>query len=166
MASIQLVQKTGLLDLGITCVFTPVPDVDDDAIALARSVMVALNTDRRALADDKLPLPNSDDRRGWWGDTNAREIWGGWPIGVRLWLMIRDKITDANARQGSTIERARRFIAEALQPFVDAKIASGFAITLTRQGLHHIGGGVVIQRGPKEAISLEYQELWSAFSAQ
>ena len=57
--------------------------------------------------DDVLPqltAPGDEpDLRGWWGDTDAGTIWGGWPIGTRLWLLSRAKITDSAARQGATI---------------------------------------------------------------
>ena len=59
----------------------------DDDNALATAVIVALGTDRLADPDDILPDPDSTDRAGWWGDLDAEEIWDGWPIGSRLWLL-------------------------------------------------------------------------------
>lgn len=163
MPSIRLIQSADVTTgVGIQCLFDPIPG-DDDDVALARAVMVALNTDRRALADDILPDSRSADRRGWWGDLDAKRIWNGWPIGTRLWLMVRDKITYAGAKQGATIERARRFIAEALQPFVDAKIASRFDIALRQVATDQITGTITIYRGPRQAIALEYQDMWTVF---
>ena len=87
---------------------------------LANAVIIALNTDRRALPDDVLPDPRSTDRRGWWGDTDAGAIWGAVaPIGCRLWLLARAKLP-GGTREGATIVRARAYVAEALQPFVDS----------------------------------------------
>ncbi len=167
MASIQLIAQTGLrVDVTIACVFTPVAGADTD-VALARAVLVALNTDRRALDDDTLPNPRDDDRRGWWADMDAQAIWGGWPIGTRLWLLTRAKLTDQNARQGSTIAVAQGYIAEALQPFVDAKFCTSFDIALTTlvgpAGPYGIGGTITLVRGPKSAIALAYQDLWSTY---
>ena len=168
MPSIRLIQSTAhpagvpTYGVGIEALFRPVAGPDTD-VALARAITVALNSDRRALDDDKLPTEQGDDRRGVWADTDAAAIWGGWPIGSRLWLMGREKITDSNAAQGSTIEKARRFIAEALQPFVDAMICTSFTIDLARQGRDRIGGTIKIFRGPKVAIALEFQDLWSVY---
>lgn len=169
MASIQLLVQGRPFAVSLAVLFTPIPGVDDEAIALARAVQVALGTDRRALADDVLPVPppagQVPDRRGWWGDTNAATIWGGWPIGVRLWLMARDKITGSAAKQGATIEKARRYIAEALQPFVDAKLCSSFAIALSQTGRNKIEGTITLYRGPKSAIALQYQDFWTDLEA-
>ena len=168
MPSIRLIQSTAdpagvpTYGVGIECLFRPVAGSDTD-VALARAVTVALNSDRRALDDDILPTEQGDDRRGCWADTDADVIWKGWPIGSRLWLMSREKITDSTAAQGSTIEKARRFLSEALQPFVDAAICSSFTIDLARVGRDRIGGTIKIYRGPKVAIALEYQDLWSVF---
>ncbi len=166
MASIQILVQGRPFAVSFSVLFTPIPGVDDEAIAIARAVQVALGTDRRALDDDVLPISTPaghvPDRRGWWGDTNAQAIWGGWPIGTRLWLMIRDKITDAAAKQGATIDKARRFIAEALQPFVDAKIATSFAIDLAQTGRNKFEGVITIYRGSKSAVALQYQEFWDA----
>ena len=167
MASLRLIAKTGLkTDVTIDLLFAPKPGPDSD-IALARAVLVALNTDRLALQDDSLPNPRDDNRRGWWGDLNAKTIWGGWPIGTRLWLLTRAKITDANAAQGSTLARAQTYIAEALQPFVDAGICSSFSTSLSvltgPSGDYGITGTITMVRGPKSAISLQYESLWTNY---
>ena len=167
MPSIRLVASTGLdTDVSIACLFTPVLGSDED-VALARAVMVALNTDGLADADATLPGLNDDNRRGWWGDLDTAEIWGGWPIGSQLWLMSRDKITDQNAKQGSTLEKANRFINAALQPFVDLGFCSSFDVSLAvlsgPNGPSGIGGTITIYRGPKSAIALAYQDLWTTY---
>ncbi len=166
MASIRLITQAGLVDVTIRCVFTPVAGSDED-VALARAVLVALNTDRRAHDDDTLPNPNDDDRRGWWADLDAQAIWGGWPIGNRLWLLTRAKLTDQNARLGSTVAQAQAFITECLQPFVDAKFCTSFDVVLTTligpAGPYGIGGTITLVRGPKSAIALAYQDLWSTY---
>src|SRR4249919_499665 len=82
----------------------------DESEALATAVIVALGTYRLADRDDDLPDPDSTDRRGWWGDLDAELIWKGWPIGTRLWLCQRDKITGAGAARGSTLTRIDSYI--------------------------------------------------------
>src|SRR5215471_20879371 len=82
----------------------------DDSKALASAIIVALGTDRLADVNDILPDPDSTDRRGWWGDMDAAPIWDGWPIGCRLWLLKRAKITGAEAFEGSTLVRVQNYI--------------------------------------------------------
>ena len=129
---------------------------------LANLVIIALNTDRRAVPDDVLPDRNSTDRRGWWADTDAAAIWGGWPIGTRLWLLRRAKLP-GGTREGLTIERARRYIREAIDPIVANKIATSYDLKLNQVGAEHISGRLVVVRGPKSAIALEWQDLWRDF---
>ncbi len=170
MPDIRLVQSIAFGDtqvssldaVSIDWLTSPIAGIDETQ-ALATAIMVALNTDRRALPDDVLPNPGDTDRRGWWADTDAATIWKGWPIGCRLWLMSRDKITDAGAKQGATIERAKRYIREALDPFVSAKIASSYTTDLRRDGRDRITGTITIFRGPKPSIALQYQSLWTEF---
>ena len=164
MPDIRIVQAITLKSVSMDWLLSPITGIDETQ-ALATAIMVALNTDRRALPDDVLPQPTPPgqlpDLRGWWGDLDAETIWNGWPIGSRLWLMTRDKITDSGARQGATIEKARRFIAEALDPFVAARICSSYAIALRQVGTERITGTVTIFRGPKSAIALQFQDLWT-----
>jgi phage gp46-like protein len=138
----------------------------DDTQALATAVTVALGTDARADANDALP-DFSDDLRGWWGDLDADELYGGWPIGSRLWLMTRAKITDERAREGATVGRIDRYIREALDPFVENGIATSYTVAVTRDtsDRNKIVAEIVIYRGPKSAIALRYQSLWDEIGA-
>lgn len=129
---------------------------------LANAAVIALNTDRRALPDDVLPDPRSTDRRGWWGDTDAARIWGGWPIGCRLWLLARAKLP-GGTREGRTIERVRRYIDEALAPFKAAKVCSAYTIELAQDASDRISGRILMFRGPKTAIALQFQDVWRDF---
>lgn len=133
----------------------------DETNELATAVMVALGSDRRANADDELPDPDNDDRRGWWGDTDAETIWGGWSIGSRLWLLERAKISDQFSRQGSTVDRAEMYVREALEPLVKAKIASRIDVIAARVGIDRIGVTATIYRGPLPTIELRFQSLWN-----
>jgi len=133
----------------------------DNSQALATAVIVALGTDRLADVDDPLPDPDSTDRRGWWGDLNARELWNGWPIGCRLWLLRRSKITDVNAAEGSMLVRIEHFIKEALQPFIDLRIASRMEVAVSRMDPQRIQAFIRLYRGPQVAVDLRYQILWT-----
>jgi phage gp46-like protein len=132
----------------------------DERQALATAVIVALGTDRLAATTDLLPDPDSNDRRGWWGDLDADVIWNGWPIGCRLWLLHREKITGPGAQQGSTLTRIKFYIQEALQPFIDLRIASSMQVAVARVDTQRIQALIRLYRGPKTAIELQYQILW------
>lgn len=133
----------------------------DDTQALATSVIIALGTDRLADVYDELPDPDSTDRRGWWGDIDAEEIWGAWPIGTRLWLMSREKIVGPGTPEGATVVRIEQYIREAIQPFVDYRIASSFDVSVARVGRDRIDALITIYRGPSNPVELRYQMLWS-----
>jgi phage gp46-like protein len=133
----------------------------DDSQALATAVIVALGTDRLAAPSDILPDPDSTDRRGWWGDLDAEEIWNGWPIGCRLWLLKRSKIVGPEAFEGSTLMRVEQYINEALQPFLDLRIASRMQVDVARVDTQRIQALIKMYRGPSLAVELRYQILWA-----
>jgi len=132
----------------------------DQSQALATAVIMALGTNRLALPSDILPDPDSSDRQGWWGDLDAQEIWNGWPVGSRLWLLRRSKITGPEARQGATTTMVEHYIREALQPFIELKIASSMFVEASRAGINRIDALVQLYRGPMLAVDLRYQVLW------
>jgi phage gp46-like protein len=139
----------------------------DERQALASAVIVALGTDALAERDDVLPDPDSTDRGGWWGDTDAAEIWeGAWPIGSRLWLLRRDKIVDAGSQRGATVTKVDRYIREALQPFLDLRIASRLDVKVERVGRERIDAHIIMYRGPGLAVDLRYQILWTQMIAE
>ena len=106
------------------------------------------------------PILDSTDRHGWWGDLDSELIWNGWPIGTRLWLLKREKITGAGARQGSTLTRVDSYIREAIQPFIDRRVATRMEIKVERIGRERIQALVRLYRGPTLAVDLRYQVLW------
>jgi phage gp46-like protein len=133
----------------------------DDTQALATAMIVALGTDHRADAAEALPDPDSTDRRGWWGDLDAEVIWNGWPIGSKLWLLRREKITPAWALQGATVVRVENYIREAVHPFLAKRIGSLMEVEATRNGRERIDALVRLFRGPVMEIELRYSVLWS-----
>ena len=132
----------------------------DDTQALATAVILALGTDRLAERTDLLPDPDSSDRAGWWADMDAEEIWGAWPIGSRLWLLKRSKIEDPGSQRGATVTRVENYIHEAIQPFIDRRIASKMEVHAARVGRDRIDAVLRLFRGPSLAIELRYQILW------
>jgi phage gp46-like protein len=132
----------------------------DEREELVNIVKVALLTDALASLDDILPNPDSDDRKGWWGDTDAESIWNGWPIGCKCWLLSRAKITPAEAREGSTLARAEAYCRVALQPMIDQHICSRVDVTATRADIQRINVAIVVYRGPLQLIELQFQNLW------
>ena len=137
-----------------------------DGLDLQSAVIVALGTDAYAPVAEPLPDPDATDRRGWWADIDADELWSGWPVGCLLWLLARAKITDALAQQGSTIARAEGWTRDAMSPFVSHLIASQIDTTAEKVGRDRIDVGVTIYRGPEASIDLLYSELWDELGRQ
>lgn len=166
MPDIRLVQNTFFPKYNVTVDWMLLDDGTlDDTQALASAVIVALGTDRLAEATDRLPDPDSTDRRGWWGDLETEEIWDGWPIGTRLWLLQREKITGPGALQGATVARVEQYIREAIQPFLDRRIGSAMSVQATRVDKQRIDALVRIYRGPTLEIELRYAVLWEGMIA-
>ncbi len=130
---------------------------------LATAVRLAVGTDALAGPDDFLPwaVEDDNDRRGWWGDTDAEDIWNGWPIGCKHWLLRRAKITDPGSKEGATVMRAKAYVLDALKPFIDRRICSRVEVEATRVGKERIDVYVIMYRGPKSAIELRWQYLWT-----
>lgn len=131
-----------------------------DGYDLQSSVIVALGTDKLAPSDEPLPSLTNTDRRGWWGDQDADEIWGGWPVGCLLWLLSREKITGSGSKRGSTIGRIEGWTRDAMAPFVTNMIASRYEVRPAQVDTQRIDVDVTIFRGPDRPIELRYSELW------
>jgi phage gp46-like protein len=132
----------------------------EDGYDLQAAVIIALGTDALAPPDEELPDPDATDRRGWWGDMDADEIWNGWPVGCLLWLLRRAKITGAGARSGSTLARAEGWTREAMDPFVTHRIASHIDVEAELVARDRIDVAVTIYRGPAPEVELRYSQLW------
>lgn len=132
----------------------------DDGLDLQSAFIVALGTDALASPSDALPDPDDTDRRGWWGDADAEEIWGGWPVGSKLWLLHRSKITSPASADGGTVFRAQSYSRDAVQPFIDNAIISGAEIDAARVAIDRIDVSIIALRGPDPAVELRYAELW------
>ncbi len=158
MADIRTLQTTTLEAITTDWLVLPSGSLDASE-ELATAFRIALLTDRLAEADDELP-DESDDRRGWWADYDAETLWNGWPIGARFWLLSRAKITS------ETLARAELYCREALQPFISRKIVSRIDVALERGGTDAITGTITAWRGPKRAVDLRFQDLWTEISSR
>ncbi len=100
----------------------------ESSTGLQTAVIISLFTDRRARDDDELPDPNSDDRRGWWGDLASPLIEGD-QIGSRLWLLDREKTLE------SVLVKAKQYAEEALQWMIEDGVAVKIEAETERQGI-------------------------------
>jgi phage gp46-like protein len=165
MPDVRLVQYTDFpLDFAIDFVLMSDGTLDDSQ-ALATAVIVALGTDRLALPTDILPDPSDSDRAGWWGDLDAQQIWNGWPIGSRLWLLRRSKMVGPQAFGGATVTLVEQYIREAIQPFIDLGIATSMSVEAWQATRQQINAHVMLFRGPTAAVDLTYQVLWDEIAA-
>jgi phage gp46-like protein len=158
---IRIVQNNAFPKYSVTCDWSLRDNGTlDDTKALASAIIVALGTDGLASVSDVLPDPDSEDRRGWWGDYDAEAIWNGWAIGSKLWLLVRSKITPSGAAEGSTLVAIETYIRDSLQPFVNRRICSFFDVWVNRVDKQRIDALIRIYRGPLLEIELRYQILW------
>lgn len=159
MADIRIIVVNNLSGIWADWFLKPIGALDETE-ELVNLVKVALLTWGLADTDDILPNIDSDDRHGWWGDVEAESIWDGWPIGSKIWLLSRAKITPAEAREGSTLARAENYCRVALQPLIDRRICSQFDVEATRTDIGRIEVRIVVYRGPNLQIDLRFQGLW------
>ena len=160
MTDIRIVSKADLRETIADWLLLPNGTLDESE-QLANIAKVALMTDSLAGIDDILPDPDSTDRRGWWGDYEALEIWGGWPIGTLNWLLTRAKIADEYSYEGATLLRAEEYTRTALAPLLERRIATHIECKATRVERERIDVLVRIYRGPRLAIELRFQDLWA-----
>jgi phage gp46-like protein len=164
MTDIRVVNVTNLKGIWADWLLLPNNTLDQSE-ELGNIVKVALLSYALASPDDILPDPDSTDRCGWWGDLDADTIWNGWPIGAKIWLLKRAKITPAQAQEGSTLARAEAYCRVALQPMIQNQLCSRIDVTATRADTQRINVLVTVYRGPLQLIQLQFQNLWSDIEA-
>lgn len=159
MTDIRVINVTNLQGIWADWLLLPTNTLDERE-ELVNIAKVALLTDALANVDDILPDPDATDRRGWWGNMDAEVVWSGWPIGCKLWLLSRAKITPAQASEGSTLTRAEAYCRAALQPMINLHLCSRIDVTATRADIQRINVLIVVYRGPLRLIDLQFQNLW------
>lgn len=131
----------------------------DTTREIVTAIAVALFSWRLAYKDD--PLPNtSTDRKGWWGDHEAAELHGGWLIGSRLWLLVREKQTEA------TRARAETYIREAIDPLVRLGLFESYSLTVDWFAHQKLGAELTLHRGPEGSIAVRFESLWDNFKSE
>jgi phage gp46-like protein len=158
MADVRIINVTNLEGIWADWLLKPNATLDETE-ELVNIVKMALLTYALADPDDILPDPDSTDRCGWWGDYEAETIWDGWPIGAKIWLLKRAKITPAEAREGSTLARAEQYCRVALQPLVEKRICTRIEVEATRGSIERINVLVTVYRGAERKIELRFQNL-------
>jgi len=165
MTDVRIVSSASLRETVADWLLMPT-GVLDERQELANYVKVALMTDALADVSEIRPDPDSDDRRGWWGDMDAASIWRGWPIGTKNWLLERAKISDAWSWEGDTVVRAETYSRNAVQPLVSMKMCSAVDVQAERIGRERVDVRMVFYRGPLPEIELVFQDLWAAMTEE
>ncbi|CNE42082.1 phage GP46 family protein [Yersinia kristensenii] len=119
-----------------------------DGNDLETAILISLFTDRLARPDDAI---DSDDRRGWWGDTGSE-----YPIGSRLWLLRREKLTTKVAL------KAEDYAAEALAWLINDGVVT--AISANAQIIYPNRLNLLIsyQQPAKTQASVKFSWVWEA----
>lgn len=118
---------------------------------LETAILISLFTDREANPDDVIP-DGTNDPRGWWGDA------GTYPIGSRLWLLDREKQTQA------TLGHAQDYVAEALQWLIDDKVVARFDILAEWTKAGELGIQIVAYMQDGSTKAMNYTWVWRGIS--
>jgi phage gp46-like protein len=124
--------------------------VTDDGLRTA--MLISLFTDARARPDDRLPDDGADPR-GWWGNAFNPDTGSPEELGSRLWLLDREKLTDAN------VERGRGYAADALAWLKRAGVVSALTVEAAAIGRQMLAIAVTVSRpnGPARQV---YDFVW------
>jgi len=118
---------------------------------LDTAVLLSLFLDRRADADDGVPLDK--DPRGWWGDSFATVA--GDRIGSKLWLLSREK------QLATVAQRAQTYAAEALAWLIDDGVASDVDVQAIFVAPGRLTLAIAITRPQAPPFNRQYQYVWS-----
>lgn len=88
------------------------------------SVLISLFSWRKSRPDDGVPVPF---RRGWWADSLAEKR-----IGSRLWLLEREKVTEA------VLRRAETYALEALEWLKEDGIVADVSVSAVRASMDRV----------------------------
>ncbi|MTK12712.1 MAG: hypothetical protein F8N39_11685 [Clostridiaceae bacterium] len=119
---------------------------------LQTAVLISLFTDRVANTDDVIP-DGTGDPRGWWGDAGETV-----PIGSRLWLLERAKLTKATANA------AVGYATEALQWLLDDGVASAVSVTAEIKAPNMLGLQVTVARANGIRAAMNFDWAWNGVS--
>ena len=120
------------------------PSVNDKIGWLENAVTISLFTDALASEDDELS-DGSTDRRGYWGDT---ELANNASLGSKLWLLKREKITQA------VVNKARDYCDIALKWLIQEQHLKAITVTAQREGHDRITFTIQCQLPTGDWVSL------------
>ena len=120
---------------------------------LETAVLISLMTVARAKKSDALP-DGSDRLRGWWGDAH-QEISGD-KTGSRLWILSREKLTDA------ALPRLRQILQEALAWLTVDGVASAVVVECAIYSLEVVAVRITIEKPRGVSSQFEYFLNWEA----
>jgi len=115
---------------------------------LETAILISLFTDRLAREDDEY---DGDNRRGWWGDQDQ-----DYPIGSRLWLLSRQKLTLAVAN------KAQDFAAEALKWLTDDGVVASITPVTQIVYPNRLNLFITYQKPGQDAVSKRYFWVWES----
>ena len=115
---------------------------------LATAVLISLFTDRVALPDDVIP-DGSNDPRGWWGDDPTV------PVGSRLWLIFRSKLTQ------DTAANAQNYAEEALQWMADDGVVAGSDVYVESQVPSTLAMRVTLFKNDGTKQTITFAWVWN-----
>jgi phage gp46-like protein len=116
----------------------------------ARALAISLFTWRRAQDGDPV---DGAGRQGWWADGIEPSMPSG--IGSRMWLLARRKL------DAQTMHDAEDYTREALQWWLDQRVASIVDVTVARVGDEAIVISVAITLRDGRLLVAEIKDLWS-----
>lgn len=115
---------------------------------LETAILISLFTDRLAREDDDY---DGDNRRGWWGDQDQ-----DYPIGSRLWLLNRQKLTLVVAN------KAQDFAAEALKWLTDDGVVASITPVTQIVYPNRLNLFITYQKPGQDAVSKRYFWVWES----
>ncbi|NMZ35349.1 phage GP46 family protein [Pseudomonas proteolytica] len=122
--------------------------------SLIRAVVISLFTWRRAATDDPV---DDDERFGWWGDTYPTIADD--PIGSRLWLLRRVKLTAGTQRDAEFYAR------EALQWLLDDQQVLDVEVLSERADSHRLNLRVILTVPSGARLQINSSQLWQVIYA-
>ena len=122
--------------------------------SIAELVLISLFTDARAADYDELP-DDSNDNRGWPGDTYSTTPWGG-----KLWLLKRQKLT--SDVKNLCVKYAENALAWMLVDEGNGAMAKSVDVAASIPRLNTLALSVVVTKPTGENINVTVTEPWDA----
>ncbi|CNI29994.1 GP46 family protein [Yersinia aldovae] len=119
-----------------------------DGNDLETAILISLFTDRLARTDDVI---EGDDRRGWWGDSGSAH-----PIGSRLWLLRREKLTTQVAL------KAEDYANEALVWLLDDGVVTAISTDAQIVFPNRLNLIISYQQPAQAQVSVKFSWVWES----